>query len=272
MRGEERFVFECRSLDADALRDGVERHLYRIVHLQRGSLGFGERERTRRLPASRILFLPVGCRERIDTRDSVGCLFLFDAAFSARVMGLFEFSAIQRFRLDGRGEPEVSVVSLREEEGKRLGETLKALERESHFNRGTSSALIYGLFVEVITLSERLLLKPPPPGENVAAWQIRDLKEYLSTHYSDAVTLDLFAAKYGLSAGHLSRLFSQTCGVTLFEYLNRLRIEKACRLLKESGLPVIDIAGAVGYNNLSFFNRYFRRVTGMTPRDYRLRT
>ncbi len=55
----------------------------------------------------------------------------------------------------------------------------------------------------------------------------------------------------------------------MVESINRARIQKGCQLLKRSQATIVEIAMAVGYNNLSHFNRYFRRIVGMSPRDYR---
>jgi len=272
MRGEGRFFFECRALDAASVRAGARISQYRIIHLRKGSLFRDVGEGAHRLSGEQVLFFPAGSRDRVETKDALGFLFLFDEAFLTRVISLLDLAAIRRFRLDGRGEPESSVISLAGEKSSGIREALQSLERESLAGGDVSLPMIAARFVELITLSERLLVQAPPPGENASAWQIRDLKEYLATHYSETVSLDQLAGKYGMSASHLSRIFSQTCGLTLFEYLNRLRIEKACHLLKHSELPVIDISATVGYNNLSFFNRYFRRITGMTPREYRFRT
>ena len=54
-----------------------------------------------------------------------------------------------------------------------------------------------------------------------------------------------------------------------FEYINRIRIQKACLMLKRGNLQITEIAFAVGYNNLSFFYRYFSKIMKMTPREYR---
>lgn len=58
----------------------------------------------------------------------------------------------------------------------------------------------------------------------------------------------------------------------MFEYLNRIRIQKSCLFLKRSSMSIVEIAFSVGYNNLSHFNRYFRRIMGMSPREYRNRS
>ena len=53
------------------------------------------------------------------------------------------------------------------------------------------------------------------------------------------------------------------------EYVNELRVGRACQLLAEEQLKVTDLALQCGFQNLANFNRCFRRITGMTPREYR---
>ncbi len=72
-----------------------------------------------------------------------------------------------------------------------------------------------------------------------------------------------------LNTSDFARRFKSLTGSPLFECLNRRRVERAALLLKDGDLPVIEIAFSVGYNNLSFFNRYFLRLMGRTPTQYR---
>jgi AraC-like DNA-binding protein len=74
----------------------------------------------------------------------------------------------------------------------------------------------------------------------------------------------------GFNPSYFSRAFKHKAGMPLFEYVNHLRIRKACILLKRSALSIIEIAFSVGYNNISFFNRYFRKIMKMSPREYRI--
>ncbi len=92
---------------------------------------------------------------------------------------------------------------------------------------------------------------------------------YIEQNYSDDFILGELAQLCSLSPGYLSRAFRQSTGRPLFEYINRIRIQKACLLLKRSKMPIIEIAFSVGYNNLSFFNRYFRKLMRISPRQYR---
>ena len=72
-----------------------------------------------------------------------------------------------------------------------------------------------------------------------------------------------------MSGGYLSRRFKQEVGVTLTEYVNQKRIERAEALLKVTELPVSEVAAAVGILDGNYFSRLFRKQTGMSPSKYR---
>jgi len=67
----------------------------------------------------------------------------------------------------------------------------------------------------------------------------------------------------------LKRRFKAATGSTLIEYLQNLRIEEAKRLLEQGELPMDEVSEAVGYLDISFFRRLFKRLTGLTPGQYR---
>jgi AraC-like DNA-binding protein len=103
----------------------------------------------------------------------------------------------------------------------------------------------------------------------VAAFDIGAVISYLRERSSEDLRLADIAKRFGVHPAYLSRVFSEREGVPLFEYLNRTRISKACALLKRSSMSVLEIAYAVGYNNLSHFNRVFKRIAGASPREFR---
>ncbi|MEI6875255.1 MAG: AraC family transcriptional regulator [Spirochaetota bacterium] len=92
---------------------------------------------------------------------------------------------------------------------------------------------------------------------------------WIDTHYEESFSLDEMVARCALNASDFSRRFKALTGSPLFEYLNRRRVARAALLLKDGDLPVIEIAYSVGYNSLSFFNRYFLRLMGLTPTAFR---
>ena len=82
-------------------------------------------------------------------------------------------------------------------------------------------------------------------------------------------TINLAAALAGMSTSSFCRYFRRVTGKTFVEFVNELRVGRACRLLTESERPVTEIAYTVGFGSLSNFNRRFRELRGMNPRAYR---
>jgi len=108
-------------------------------------------------------------------------------------------------------------------------------------------------------------------GEEGRPWTIEELRAWIDTHYEESFTLEEMVGRCALNTSDFSRRFKDATGSPLFEYLNRRRVSRAALLLRDGELPITEIAFSVGYNNLSFFNRYFLRLMGMTPGEYRRR-
>jgi AraC-like DNA-binding protein len=93
--------------------------------------------------------------------------------------------------------------------------------------------------------------------------------KYINAHYTEEITLDDVAGSVFLSPTYFSKLFSEEMGCRFTAYLNRVRIEKSKLLLKGSDIPLVEIAGLVGYEDQSYFTKVFKRVTGVSPGKYR---
>ena len=91
---------------------------------------------------------------------------------------------------------------------------------------------------------------------------------HIERHYAEPVQLTDLADRSGVSAGYLSRLFSEHLGVSFNDYLNSVRLETARRLLESGGGPVKEIAYTVGYQDPNYFSRIFKKFTGVSPTDY----
>jgi len=105
-------------------------------------------------------------------------------------------------------------------------------------------------------------------GEALAP-ALKTILEQLHRNYHQDWDLDSLSRLVGWNPDYLSRNFSKTLGHPVIEHLNRVRIQEACHLLRTTDQPILDIALAVGYNNISFFNRTFRRLRTCSPREYR---
>jgi AraC-like DNA-binding protein len=148
----------------------------------------------------------------------------------------------------------------------------RQLEREVRDSRPGSETMRRLRLVELLMVFYRLgqsgpALRGPYPGS-----RIEDAVRYIRERYAEELSLAGLASRFGINPSYLSRAFARHTGIHLFEYINRVRIAKSCLLLKRSSASIVEIAFAVGYNSLSHFNRYFRRVTGMSPREYRRRS
>jgi YesN/AraC family two-component response regulator len=98
---------------------------------------------------------------------------------------------------------------------------------------------------------------------------VRHALAYLEQHYRHRFSRWQVAQAAGVSEDHLGRLFHRELGVTLWEYLTRLRIRRAKERLQRSDDSVQTIARAVGFHDRAYFSRVFRKVTGIAPHAYR---
>ena len=94
---------------------------------------------------------------------------------------------------------------------------------------------------------------------------------FINAHLTEPIERDAVAAEAHLSPGAFSRFFRLRTGKTLPEYVNALRVGRACERLAEGTSKVTDIAMECGFRNLANFNRHFRTLTKLSPREYRRR-
>jgi AraC-like DNA-binding protein len=95
------------------------------------------------------------------------------------------------------------------------------------------------------------------------------IHDYLMTHYTEDVDLKRLASIVNMAEGSLCRYFKSTMGTTLFEYLNKIKVEFACKLLMDKDSSILNVCLDSGFNNLSHFNKQFKKITGLPPSEYR---
>jgi len=92
---------------------------------------------------------------------------------------------------------------------------------------------------------------------------------HITEHHATDIRIASTAELAGMSSTHFSRFFNKLTGHSFTQFLNRVRVAHACRLLSESDEPVTEIAYKVGYNNIANFNRRFLESKNLTPSEYR---
>lgn len=98
---------------------------------------------------------------------------------------------------------------------------------------------------------------------------VKDIINYCYENYDSDISLQSVSEALYISRYYISRLFSKRLHIGFNDYINSLRIRKACELLKSGDEPITKIACAVGYSSPRTFNRCFMNIRGMTPKEYR---
>lgn len=93
--------------------------------------------------------------------------------------------------------------------------------------------------------------------------------DYMKQNYNTDIKLEDLAMKSFISKNYFSKLFKEVTGINFSDYIQRLRVDEACSLLKSTGMKVTDIALHCGFNDIKFFYEVFKKTTGKTPGDYR---
>jgi AraC-like DNA-binding protein len=100
-------------------------------------------------------------------------------------------------------------------------------------------------------------------------WIIESVQNYAMTYYNRDIKLIHLAKLYFINPQYLCRLFRKETGLTFTDFINSYRLEKAKTLLKTTDEDVLGIAYQVGYNNVTYFNRLFKKSLGLSPSQFR---
>lgn len=98
---------------------------------------------------------------------------------------------------------------------------------------------------------------------------VEESKKYIQKHYKEKMTLEMVASEVYVNAQYFSRVFKKETGVTFTEYVNRLKIQYACKLLETTSYPAYRVSVECGFRDPSYFNRVFCAKMNMTPQKYK---
>ena len=114
------------------------------------------------------------------------------------------------------------------------------------------SATIVGRFSENDRTSER----------------IKKVKEFTQSHYARTITIDMIADHVGMNRSSFCTFFKKATGQTYITYLNKLRVDRACYLLRQGSFNITEVCYMVGFNDVPYFNSCFKNNRGMSPKEY----
>lgn len=98
---------------------------------------------------------------------------------------------------------------------------------------------------------------------------LAQIEKEVNKHYKENLSLKTLSEKYYMNSAYLGQLFKREYGVYFKDYLNRIRVEKASKMLLQTNYKIYEIAKSVGYNNTDHFINTFTKEKGMTPSKYR---
>ncbi|MEZ4901288.1 MAG: AraC family transcriptional regulator [Spirosomataceae bacterium] len=100
--------------------------------------------------------------------------------------------------------------------------------------------------------------------------RVAQLMDFIQQNFRTEITLEKAASIAGLQLHSFCRFFKRLTHRTFSDFINEVRIDFACQLLQHSDLPITQIAFEAGYGNISYFNRSFKKIHKLTPKQYRL--
>ena len=152
------------------------------------------------------------------------------------------------------------------------GQTLKALQK-------TMTAMVLQNDVEQVSSLFNLFYTIASSNETRVAGhsikqhksteKIQDIYRFVLNHYHRKVTLDDVAKFVGMNRSSFCTFFKRVKGKSFFTELNTFRVESSCQMLRETSLPISDICFAVGFEDVPYYNRTFKKLKGETPTAYR---
>lgn len=113
------------------------------------------------------------------------------------------------------------------------------------------------------------LMKTDPNVSDAGETVVMPALELIKENYSEELSVEKLAEACGYSEPYFMKLFKKATGRTPIDYINSVRLSQAAHMLLSSADDITDIAVGVGFNNVSYFDRQFKRLYGFSPKDYR---
>lgn len=112
----------------------------------------------------------------------------------------------------------------------------------------------------------------PEYDENKLNAYTRQALEYVRMNYGKDLSIRVVAGALSISESYLAKLFKVEVKLTFLEYLTRVRMRQAMELMKDKNMPIYEIAERVGYKDYRYFSATFKRLAGVGPKEYQMRS
>lgn len=151
---------------------------------------------------------------------------------------------------------------------------LMRMVREENFGDPFSAALQHAMLQELFLICGRVcsFFQDAPANIHTTDRQIVTAARFMSEHYAEPVTAAQIAAAAGFSPNYLSRKFRDAAGIGVHQYLTLIRMQHAALELVSTDDSVTEIAFRCGFSDSNYFKDAFKKIYGVSPREYRKRS
>lgn len=257
----------------------MHEHVYHeVVFVESGTAEHLSAEGKRRLVVGDVIVIKPRIWHRYTNTQGFGiinCLFDRRILVHQKVFLSLASGAFELFQKPVRKPKETPPTFLHASSAQqeRLLSILNTMIRERHEKQIDWQGALVGSLLNLIVAISRIYHGAHRGPNTAPNDQRHDLANaimvYLEEHFRSRISLEELSKRFHASHSHLSRVFAQRLGMGIVDYINHLRIEAACELLKNTDWPASRIASEVGYDEVPYFFRRFKREMSASPQEYR---
>ncbi|MDF2927704.1 MAG: chemotaxis protein CheY [Paenibacillaceae bacterium] len=150
-----------------------------------------------------------------------------------------------------------------------MGQLCRELLQEAGHQPPDPSVNQLHLSLLLVRLREMMHAQKHQYQDHKKEQKVRLLIDYIDAHYPSAIELARLEKAAGMSKYYMSHIFKETTGMTIIEYVHNRRVIEAQKLLLQTAKSIVDICFETGFQNLQHFGRVFKKITDMSPSQYR---
>ncbi|RXZ84077.1 AraC family transcriptional regulator [Paenibacillaceae bacterium] len=242
---------------------------YEIYYLISGERIYFIEDRTYNVQAGDLVFIPGNVLHKTQQTGSPHherVVIYFSHSFITR-----QFAALVPFLLGPfhQGNP---ILRLPRQEQLIIEQLIRKLIKEIRLKATGFEIVPLHAFFELLLVAARYVDEQPllaQPHDTPMHAKISEAVRYINLHFAERISLQALSDRLFISPSHLSRTFKSITGFALTDYVTLTRIKEAQRLLHTTSMNITDIAAAAGFDNVSHFGKMFKKITRVSPREFR---
>lgn len=233
---------------------------YELYYLLDGETKYFIGDEIMEIKKGDIVFIPKGIIHKTDSEECVSL---------ERMLVSFDDSLLDDDMLPIIDKlSESKLIRVEKNDLIKVQDVLHKIEKEYKRERPFKEIMLKTYLRQLLVMIVRF--KTDKTQESVAGDKIiYDISEYISSNFSNDISLYSLSRQFAFSEGHLSRKFKSVLGMGINEYINYIRILNAEKLLKETKLSVTEIAERCGFHDSNYFSTVFKKTMDITPHKYR---